>query len=234
MNHSLAIPHQLKRFDSPAEFKFSGKAGSFEGYAAVFNNVDTGGDVILPGAFQEFVQTRDGKTLILYQHNARDPIGKAEVSQDAHGLHVRAALALNDPTALKAYGLMQNGLIDSMSVGYNVLPGGEQLQNQVRQLSKLKLFECSVVTFGMNELARIDTVKSAMDCDNTRELEQLLRESLFLSSRKAKAASNLLWPLLNERDAQADDRDDCKSADYDELAAIAREIEQHTNLFRRN
>jgi len=232
MTLPLALPRQVKRLDSPAEFKFSGKAGSFEGYSAVFNNLDSGGDVILPGAFQEFAQTRDGKTIILYQHSARDPIGKADVAQDSHGLHVRAELALDDPTAQKAYTLMRDGIIDSMSVGYDVLPGGESFKNGRRELSRLKLFECSVVTWGMNELARVETVKSAMDCANPRDLEHLLRESLFLSSRKAKAASNLLWPLLNERDAQDDERDARKSAAPGELAAFARELDQITKSFK--
>ncbi len=232
MNHSLAVPHQLKRFDSPAEFKFAGKAGSFSGYAAVFNNLDSGGDVILPGAFQEFAKTRDNKTIVLYQHSVRDPIGKAEVSQDSHGLHFKAELALDDATAQKAYTLMRDGLIDSMSVGYGVLPGGEQVKQGKRELSRLKLFEISPVTWGMNDLARIETVKSAMDCDNTRELEQLLRESLFISSRKAKAAANALWPLLSERDVQDDERDARKSANTGEIAALARELDIFTQSLK--
>ena len=208
-----AAPTQIKRFDSPTEFKFSGNAGKFEGYSAVFNNLDSGGDVILPGAFQEFVKTRDGKTIILYQHSARDPIGKGEVAQDSYGLHIRGELALDDPTAQKAYGLMKSGVIDSMSIGYDVLPGGEAFKNGRRELSRLKLFECSVVTFGMNDLARVETVKSAMDCTSPRELEHLLRDSLTLSNRKAKAAANSLWPLLSDRDDQADDCDDRKLAE---------------------
>lgn len=232
MNQSLAIPHQLKRFDSPAEFKFSGKAGSFEGYAAVFLNTDSGNDAIMPNAFQEFAKTRDGKTIVLYQHSIRDPIGKADVSQDSHGLHFKAELALDDPTALKAYTLMRDGIIDSMSVGYDVLPGGEQFKNGRRELSRLKLFECSVVTWGMNDLARIETVKSAMDCDNTRELEQLLRESLFISGRKAKAAANALWPLLSDRDDQTDDRDDRKSVNPIEIAALSRELNIFTQSLK--
>src|ERR1017187_1776130 len=223
MTQPPAVPHQVKHLDSPAEFKFAGKAGSFEGYAAVFGNLDSGGDVILPGAFQEFAKTRDGKTIVLYQHSMRDPIGKASVSQDSHGLAFKAELALEDPTAKKAYGLMRDGIIDSMSVGYDVLAGGEQFKQDRRELSRLKLFEISPVTWGMNELARIETVKSAMDCAHPRELEHLLRDSLFLSSRKAKAAANALWPLLSDRDDQADDRDDRKSVTLGELTAFTHE-----------
>ncbi|MFB4634093.1 MULTISPECIES: HK97 family phage prohead protease, partial [Enterobacter cloacae complex] len=36
------------------EIKFTGdgKQGIFEGYASVFNNTDSDGDIILPGAFK--------------------------------------------------------------------------------------------------------------------------------------------------------------------------------------
>ncbi|HEX7454967.1 MAG TPA: HK97 family phage prohead protease [Gallionella sp.] len=232
MNHSFASPPQIKHIDSPAEFKFAGSAGTFEGYAAVFGNVDSGGDVILPGAFQEFAKTKDGKTIVLYQHSLRDPIGKAAVSQDSHGLAFRGQLSLEDPTAKKAYGLMRDGVLDSMSIGYDVLPGGEQSKQGKRELSKLKLFEISAVTFGMNDLARIDTVKSAMDCGHTRELECLLRETLFLSKRKAIAAAAVLWPILNERDAQDDDRDDRLKAAPGQLISLASELNRITTLFK--
>jgi HK97 family phage prohead protease len=231
LHKSISAP-QLKRFSSPTELKFAGKDGSFEGYAAVFNNVDSGGDVILPGAFKQFARTKDNRTIVLYQHSPRDPIGKADVSMDSHGLAFRAELALEDPTAKKAYGLMREGIIDSMSIGYDVLPGGEKYSPGKRELSSLKLFEISPVTWGMNELARIETVKSASACGNLRELEHLLRENLLLSSRKAKAAANALWPLLSDRDDQEDDRDDRKSASPIQLVEFAKELDQLTHLFR--
>jgi uncharacterized protein len=220
MNNTPAIPRHLKRFDSPTEFKFADKAGKFTGYASIFGNVDSGGDVILPNAFKEFAQTKDGKTIVLYQHSTHDPIGKATVSQDSKGLHFEAELSLNDPTAKKAYTLMQDGIIDSMSVGYDVLEGGAKSFADRRELTKLKLYEISPVTWGMNELARIETVKSALDCSNTRELEELLRDTFVISSRKAKASANALFPILAGRDAQANERDVQSGTNNDEIAAI--------------
>lgn len=197
---SQQSPVSLNRLDAPAEFKFSGDAGLFSGYASVAGNLDSQGDVVLPGAIKETVKTRDGKVLVLYQHSARDPIGKASVSQDQRGLHVDGQLMLNDPTAAKAYGLMKNGLLDAMSIGFSVLPGGETFKAGRRELSALKLFEVSIVTFGANDLARVDAVKSAMDCCDIRDLQDLLRARLVLSERKAKKAATLFWPIINGRD----------------------------------
>ncbi len=43
----------IKHIDRPFELKSISSAGIFEGYVSVFNNVDLGGDVILPGAFTD-------------------------------------------------------------------------------------------------------------------------------------------------------------------------------------
>lgn len=128
---------QINRRDARAEFKFAGSPGSFEGYAAVFGNVDQGGDCIVANAFKQAVTDRNGQVLVLYQHSARDPIGKATVNQDSRGLHVRGALALRDATAAKAHALMESGVLDAMSIGYEILPGGAEYAEGVRILTAL-------------------------------------------------------------------------------------------------
>lgn len=227
----------MKRLETPTEFKFSGQAGAFSGYAAVFGNVDSGGERILPGAFKEFHRTRDGKILVLYQHSSRDPIGKADVTQDEYGLHLRGELLLEDATARKAHGLMKAGLLDAMSIGYRPLPDGETFTNGAWELSKLKLYEVSVVTFGMNELALIDAVKSVMECASPRELDAVLRDALKLSARKARAAASALWPILSDPDGRWDDPDDRKSAQWlkrsaAESALLVAELDRQTQFLK--
>jgi HK97 family phage prohead protease len=197
----------MKYLAAPTEFKFTGDAGLVEGYASVFGNQDLGGDVVLPGAYKAFTRTRDGKVLMLYQHDSHSPIGKADVTQDAHGLHFRAQLVLDDPTAKRAYGHMRNGLLDGMSVGYSVLPNGSAYKGDRRELSALHLHEISVVTFPMNPAATVETVKSAMDCGDVRELEKWFRE-LGVSARKASACATRCWPILSDREGREGDRED--------------------------
>ena len=212
-----------KFLDSPAELKFSGDSGAVEGYASVFGNTDSGGDVVLPGAFQKIQRQRDGKVLMLYQHRSDAPIGKADVSQDSRGLHFKAQLVLEDPTAKRAYNHMRAGLLDGMSVGYDVLPGGSSFKGDRRELSALHLIEISAVTWGMNPEARVEVVKSASDCADVRELEHLIRERLGVSARKAKAAANKWWPILSERDANEDDREDRGAGDR--IAQMAADLQ---------
>lgn len=217
------------KHSAPAEFKLaSGNSGKFTGYASVFGNVDSGGDVILPGAFKEIVRTRSGHVLVLYQHSAYDPIGKATVTQDSHGLLVDGELTLEDPVGARAYVQMKAGMLEGMSIGYDVRPGGSRTrQDGARELSDLRLWEASVVTWGMNDQARIEVVKSAMDCQNPRELEQLLRESLLLSNRKAKAAASVMWPILDSPDA-SDARPELLTGE--KAQALAAELQSITRL----
>lgn len=166
----------------PTEFKALGDAGEFEGYASVFGNVDLGGDVIERGAFKEFVRNAAGKIKVLWQHRQDTPIGVAEIKEDDRGLWFRGALVLEDPAARKAHAHMKAGSVDAMSIGYDVLPGGaEMLKSGVRALKALKLWEISVVTFGMNPLAGVTTVKTI------RDFEAELRDVLGFSQREARA-----------------------------------------------
>lgn len=209
-----------------AEVKALGDAGSFEGYASIFGNVDSGGDIIERGAFKQMVKTRDGKVLVLYQHSTRDPIGKAVVSQDSKGLAFNGTLDLNDATGRKAYGLMKSGILDGMSVGYDVLPGGATTgQGGVRHLTDLKLYEISPVTFGMNELARVEAVKaSALGCETIAELESLMRDALMLPARKAKRVASAAWPIISGRDSHDDTKAAQLAASIDSLNSFLKEL----------
>jgi HK97 family phage prohead protease len=221
--------------DAPTEFKFKGDTGAFEGYASVFGNVDQGGDRILPGAFKEIKTTRDGKVLVLLQHRTSDPIGKADFEQDSRGLLVHGDLMLDDPVALSAYRRMKTGLLDCMSIGYDILPGGAKvLETGVRELSKLQLWEVSVVTFGMNQLARVDVVKSAAECKTIREFQDLVRDALGLSVRQAGRVATAAWPAIADReDLDADGAQDQKAllASYGNLIQT---IERAAGQFARN
>jgi hypothetical protein len=178
-----------------AQFQFTkalDETGAFEGYAAIFGNVDLGGDVIEPGAFKEFAHTQDGKVLVLLMHNSFElPIGTAEVSQDDKGLRFKGALVMDDPTARRAHAHMKAGTLTGMSIGYDILPGGaEVLESGVRKLSALKLWEISPVIWGMNPQAQIDAVKTRPQ--TVREFERLLQESGFTNAEAERLAAAFL------------------------------------------
>lgn len=185
------------------EIKALGDTGSFSGYASIFGNVDFGGDVIERGAFKEIVTTKDNQVRMLFQHDTRNPIGKASVIEDTKGLYFEGSLVLADPMARKSYEMIKAGVMDGMSIGYDVLENGAEIKdNGVRYLTRLKLWEISPVVFGMNELARIESVKRAVaQITSQRDYEDALRDILGFSRSKAKVLSNAWKELPGQRDA---------------------------------
>lgn len=179
-----------KRIQRVAEFKALGDAGTFTGYAAVFGNIDGGGDIIERDAFKEFSTNRDGMVKVLWQHRSAEIIGLAAVRQDDKGLAFQGQLILEVPRAREAYALMKASALDGMSIGYDVLPGGaEVMTSGVRKLKHMKLWEISPVTWGMNPLAGIDGVKSAEEFSDIRDFEDYLRDAGFSRAEAKRKAS---------------------------------------------
>lgn len=193
----------MEQLQVAVEYKALGDAdGSFEGYASVFGNVDLGGDVVAKGAFKELDLTKDGMVRVLNSHNTRDPIGKAVVREDDHGLFFSGKLILDLPSARNVYSLMKSGIIDKMSIGYDILAGGaEMMESGVRKLTALKLWEISVTAFAMNPQARIETVKTADSIKTIRDYEKFLRDAGFSAARAKQLASVGFKAPETERDA---------------------------------
>jgi hypothetical protein len=74
-------------------------------------------------------------------------------------LQIKGELALESPVAQKAYGLLKRGVLKGLSIGYDTMR--DEVKNKVRFLKELKLWEVSIVTFPMNELATVQDVKQA-------------------------------------------------------------------------
>ena len=196
-------PLELKAADLSADGRFSGYGSTFGGAP------DLGGDVVAPFAFKEIVRNANQKIAILWAHSSRDIIGEAAVSQDAKGLAVDGRLLLDDPLARKAYRFMKAGMISGLSIGFDVLAGGaKMLNNGVRELTALKLYEISVVLFPMQPLAQIESVKSFADCADPHELKHLLHHEHGFTRTRASLAAADLWKHLHGEIPKAERRAD--------------------------
>lgn len=193
----------MDRIIAPIQIKDAKVDGTFTGYAAVFNNVDLGNDVILPGAFTSVKTTRDGQVRIAMNHDLKKLAGKATFSQDDHGLRVEGQLTLGVGYVRDAYELMKAGVLDGLSVGFDIPPGGatweERDNDYVRIIKEAELWEFSLVPFGMNPEALIETVKAF----DIRDFEAQLR-GLGYSQREAKALASGGFKSLRHRDDGAD------------------------------
>jgi HK97 family phage prohead protease len=188
----------MERFIAPLTIKSAEADGTFSGYAAVFGNIDLGYDVIEPGAFTSAKTTKDGKLRIAIDHNLKQLAGKASFRQDERGLWVEAQLSLGVSYVKDAYQLMRDGVLDGLSVGFDILPNGSDYEERsgkfVRVIKSAELWEFSLVAFGMNPLAQVENVKTI------RDFEAQLR-GLGYSQTQAKAlASGGFKSLGSHRD----------------------------------
>lgn len=193
----------MDRINCPLEIKAAERDGTFTGYAAVFNNIDLGYDVIEPGAFKSAKTTRDGMLRVAIGHDLNLLAGKSKFTQDERGLLVEAKLSLGVSYVRDRYELMRDGVLDGLSVGFNILKDGADYQERagkhVRVIKAAELWEFSIVPFGMNPEALVDSVKAA----SIRDFEAQLR-GLGYSQTEAKALASGGFRSLSHRDGGAD------------------------------
>lgn len=183
--------------------------GSFSGHLAVFNNVDDGGDKILPGAFDKTLAERGSRPLpILWMHDRLDPLGVfTNLQPDSKGLFVEGQLNMDVQSAREKHALAKQGAIDGMSIGYRVEDGGAHMEGKVRALTELYLGEGSLTVTGMamNDEARIASVKTRWkdhQFKTIRELEECLRDvGLPRAAAKAVASNGFDGLRQCQRDA---------------------------------
>jgi HK97 family phage prohead protease len=124
----------------------------FAGYAAVFDRVDRGGDVVRRGAFGASLHAARAVPL-LWQHRPGAVIGTIEtLAEDARGLRVVARVT--HPTAA---GLVARGALTGLSFGYRVTAARGV---GPRELLGLDLGEVSLVAMPMQPLARVIAVEA--------------------------------------------------------------------------
>lgn len=156
-----SLAPRLETKARPGAFKAVSEDGSFAGYAALFGRVDLGRDLILPGAFARSLAERGpGGVRMLFQHDPAEPIGVwEELREDATGLFVRGRLTPEVARAREVLALMRAGALDGLSIGFRTVEGRTDPRSRVRRLSRIDLWEISVVTFPMQPDARVGQVK---------------------------------------------------------------------------
>lgn len=160
-----------------AQFKFNGESGEFEGYASVFDGVDSYGDTIKAGAFRKTLENRERPVRMRWNHFG-PVIGKyVELMEDSKGLFVRGQLTPGHSVAEDVKASLKHGAIDGLSIGfylddYEDKPGGG------REIRGLRLVEISVVEEPADLGAKIENMKSAIDeAQRLADIELILRDA---------------------------------------------------------
>ena len=136
--------------------------GVFEGYASLFSVPDSSGDIVMPGAFAaSLARRRPEDVRMLFQHDPAQPVGRwLDIHEDARGLYVRGQLSLDVQRASELCGLLRDGAIDGLSIGFRTILASRPRKPAHRKLLKIDLWEISLVTFPMLAGARVSAVKA--------------------------------------------------------------------------
>ncbi len=206
------------------------EARSFEGYGAVFGNIDSYDDIIAPGAFAASIaehKSAGTMPVMLWNHDAMAmPIGVwTGLEEDDHGLKMSGRF-LDTVAGRDAYTIAKAGAVTGLSIGYFVTASEIEKRNgkAVRVITEVKLIEVSLVTFPANDLARVDDVKS-QTLENEEHMK-MQRKSLERLAEIFGEAKDLIDGLVNEADEEkselddrADDEEDSQLSDDDDAEA---------------
>lgn len=225
--------------------------GQFIGYASVFGNKDSYGDIVQPGAFKETLAEWDGakeNLPVLWGHDMQDPFSNIGIvtaaEEDKHGLKVTAQLDLENPKAAQVYRLLKAGAVGQMSFAYDVIEGHAEKSAEAGDfysLDKLKLYEVSIVPIGANQETEILAVKIAREVAGkagrviSAKNETALRDALTQLEGSAAQIKDVLAALdpsgedqaktaaevEAKSDAKAPDEEPLPTAPVDRLAAQA-------------
>ena len=158
---------ETKQGDARLEVKADGEGGilHIKAYALAFGNIDSWGDIIMPGALDEFLKSEDADRMALcYQHERRTVIGKiTDKGVDDYGMWIEADI-LPTTAGQDAAVLIKSGAIKEFSICYRAdryhYEKREGYEYDIRILDAITVYECSPVTIAANPDAIIVSAKA--------------------------------------------------------------------------
>ena len=184
---------RFMKFDVQGEYK----KGEIDGVLSSFNNTDSWGDVILPGAFNRFMASADTAPM-LWSHSSADPIGTwANFREDGDLFRAKGRLLDGIQRANEAVVLFENGIVDGLSIGFDVydeksyeIVNDKELPFGMGYIfNEINLKEASIVLRGANENAVITELKTQLKDEDgeldARAIERFLKTFGGLSRTEA-------------------------------------------------
>lgn len=143
------------------------QSGIITGYFSVFGNLDSDGDIVLPGAFKKTIRENgpdSGKPRILhlYMHDPSKILSKPHVlKEDKHGLYFESKIS-ETSLGKDVLQLYRDKVLTEHSIGYQIVKRevDESGKERIQKLVELKLWEGSTVGWGANMEALVSTVKT--------------------------------------------------------------------------
>lgn len=164
----MSTIYSVKTTQAGLSFKdIDGKKGIVTGYFANFNNVDSDGDVILPGAFKKSIgdtgpQSPNPRIKHLLNHNVDQPLGVIlTLTEDTKGLAYESQIG-SHTLGQDFLKMAESGLITEHSIGFRVVDSYKgKDDDKANYLKAVQLWEGSSLTaWGANNLTPLTGLKS--------------------------------------------------------------------------
>lgn len=153
-------------------------------YASAFGNVDSVGDIVMPGAFTKTITEGKNRIMHLWQHDSYEPIGRPQsLIEDSKGLLVESFITTAKNGDYRK--LYAEGIINEHSIGYSVIKEESDHQKGVNYLKELKLYEYSSVTWGANSETPTIGMKSMIDITPETLIDRLEKLQRFFKNGTA-------------------------------------------------
>lgn len=159
-----------------AEFKASqdGSKGVVTALVSVFNNIDLGGDRMLPGSFTKTVQdwqTKGDPLPVIWSHEWDKPeahvgyVPPMDMKETDLGLEVKMQFDLDRPFAEQVFHLLKSRRVTQFSFGYYVTDSElvTEGKDTVRNIKSVDLFEVGPTLLGMNPATQLLEAASALN-----------------------------------------------------------------------
>lgn len=216
----------MERLYKSFELK-AGDNGIVEGYASTWTKTpDAYGDIVIKGAFTETLKKRKATGHpfpLCFNHDFDQIIGAvAEAEEDDFGLKIKASF-LNTALAQEKRELVKEGIVWQFSFAYSVLGSEEPTAEEKKQgifqkLTKLDLYEVSLVPVPANQTAIVTEIKNDSEVE-TKDAEVEEKSGRRNSKKDAdaiKQAITLLQSVLDDADESDEGEDESKANEASE------------------
>lgn len=207
--------------------------GLIEAIVSVYNYIDSGGDRVLYGAFNNSLKKRTPKGVRMHDWN--QPVAKTLLAlelppNDARlppelkqygGLYIKGQYNLETAVGRETFSDVKFGTLDEYSIGYGVVREQKNAQLGCNDLQELDLYEWSNVLFGMNDQTTTISAKQ-VETTLTPLADALQKKSQYLGTYAEANASfygisslldtfmyNVAWPCMSSCCNGTMTKDDC-------------------------
>jgi len=225
-------------------------------YYSAFGNVDSDGDVIMPGSFTKTLKENGpnatNRIWHLFNHSTDKPIAKPfEMMEDGFGLKARVKMP-NTTLGNDTYELYKEGHITEHSIGFQTIKS--QAKSGYNEINEIKLFEGSSVLWGANANTPTVGVKSQIKSVLVDEMGKTIKslrnghftdETFELLELKLKQLQQYLAEMEDEESVDSEEQpqpssegevempeDEALEEEEDPMISVEIEINKYLQSFK--